>query len=74
MHGGVKGCFIVQCSFLQKGGFIVMKIVTPLADISHYIPLMQAGAGEYYSGIIPIEWLKKYNMAMPINRREWFLS
>ena len=51
-----------------------MKIVTPLADISHYVPLMQAGAGEFYSGIVPIEWLKKYNMVMPINRREWFLS
>lgn len=35
---------------------------------------MEAGAGEFYSGIIPIEWLKTYNMAAPINRREWLLS
>lgn len=51
-----------------------MKIVTPLSAVGHYIPLMKAGADEFYSGILPIEWLKKYNMTMPINRREWFLS
>lgn len=51
-----------------------MKIVTPLSTVGHYIPLMKAGADEFYSGILPIEWLKKYNMTMPINRREWFLS
>lgn len=51
-----------------------MKIVTPLSDVNHYIPLAEAGAGEFYCGITPLEWLKKYNMTIPINRREWFLS
>ncbi len=51
-----------------------MKIVTPLSDVNHYIPLVEAGAGEFYCGITPLEWLKKYNMTIPINRREWLLS
>jgi Collagenase and related proteases len=51
-----------------------MKIVTPLSQMNHYVSLAEAGADEFYCGIIPPEWLNTYNVTMPINRREWLLS
>lgn len=51
-----------------------MKIVTPLTNVDCYEPLMEAGADEFYCGIVPYEWLKKYNNTMPINRREFIYT
>jgi collagenase-like PrtC family protease len=47
-----------------------MKIVTPLTNVDCYEPLVEAGADEFFCGIIPFRWLEKYGSLMPINRRE----
>jgi Collagenase and related proteases len=46
-----------------------MKIVVPLSNIDCYEPLVEAGADEFYCGFLPYEWLKKYKVILPINRR-----
>jgi len=48
----------------------MMKVVTPLSDISSYEPLVEAGADEFFCGFIPFEWLKVYSSVLPLNRRE----
>lgn len=48
-----------------------MKIVTPLTAIECYEPLVNAGADEFFCGVIPYEWLKAFNNAAPFNRREY---
>jgi collagenase-like PrtC family protease len=51
-----------------------MKIVAPLTHVEAYAPLVQAGADEFFCGFIPYGWLKKYQVTVPINRREYFLK
>lgn len=51
-----------------------MKFVVPLNDIDYYEQLVEAGAGEFFCGYVPYEWIEKYGMVLPLNRREWFLS
>ncbi len=50
-----------------------MKIVTPLPYHEYYEPLVEAGAGEFYCGFIPFEWLSRYVNVMPGDRREFLL-
>ena len=52
----------------------MLKIVTPLSNIDCYEPLADAGADEFFCGFIPHEWLTKYGVIMPINRREFLLD
>lgn len=47
-----------------------MKIVAPLTNIDSYEALVEAGADEFFCGIVPFEWLKKYANIIPLNRRE----
>jgi Collagenase and related proteases len=47
-----------------------VKIVAPLSNINCYEPLVEAGAGEFFCGFLPFDWLKKYKAIIPINRRE----
>lgn len=51
-----------------------MKIITPLTNLDHFYPLVQAGAGEFFTGFIPFKWLEKYKTVNPINRREFLLG
>jgi putative protease len=51
-----------------------MTIVAPLSDLNNYIPLVEAGAGEFYAGYIPGRWLEKYYYLFPLNRRPFSLS
>lgn len=51
-----------------------LKVVTPLSNMDNYIPLVEAGADEFFCGILPFEWLDKYNVTMPLNRREYLLD
>ncbi len=50
-----------------------MRIVTPLPNHEFYEPLVEAGAGEFYHGFIPFEWLRRYVNVMPGDRREFLL-
>ncbi|QUL52232.1 U32 family peptidase [Paenibacillus tritici] len=47
-----------------------MKIVAPLSNADSYEALVQAGADEFFCGIVPYEWLKRYSNVLPLNRRE----
>ncbi|WP_054741280.1 U32 family peptidase [Cellulosilyticum ruminicola] len=51
-----------------------MKILAPLSQIENFEPLVEAGADEFFAGIFPYEWLKKYNAVFPINRREYIFG
>jgi len=51
-----------------------MKIVTPLSNIDCYESLVEAGADEFFCGVVPYGWLKKYNVSLPLNRREFLLD
>jgi collagenase-like PrtC family protease len=51
-----------------------MKIVAPLSSVEAYEPLVRAGADEFFCGVIPYDWLKRYQVTVPINRREYFLK
>lgn len=51
-----------------------MKIMIGLEELSSaedVRELVDAGAGEFYCGFIPLEWSKFYNYEVSINRREW---
>lgn len=51
-----------------------MKILAPLSNIGEVDPLIDAGAGELYCGVLSPRWKKSYtNVASP-NRREWSVS
>lgn len=47
-----------------------MKLVVPLTEVDYFLPLVDAGADEFYCGYLPYEWLKNYSNCSPINRRE----
>ncbi len=51
-----------------------MKILAPLSQVDNYIPLVEAGADEFFAGVFPYEWIKKYNAVFPINRREYIFG
>ena len=51
-----------------------MKIVAPLSSPEHFEPLVEAGAGEFYCGYVPPEWLRRFQQVQPVNRREYLLS
>lgn len=46
-----------------------MKILAPLADLDHFEKLVDAGADEFYCGMVPYEWIEKYGF--DLNRREF---
>lgn len=47
-----------------------MKIVSGLGSVDDYIPLAEAGADEFFCGYVPNEWLSRYGVFLPLNRRE----
>ena len=48
-----------------------MNILVPLSNVDDFEILLEAGADEFYCGFVPTEWLKKYGMWAPLNRREF---
>jgi U32 family peptidase len=47
-----------------------IKIVSPLSTIEEVEPLIKAGAGEFYCGVLPADWRENYSVAASINRRQ----
>jgi len=51
-----------------------MKILSPVNKPEEVIPLAEAGAEEFYMGVLDAAWRKKYTNVGSINRREWSTS
>ena len=51
-----------------------MKILSPVSKPEEVIPLAEAGAEEFYMGVLDTAWRKKYTNVGSINRREWSVS
>ncbi len=47
-----------------------VKIISPLSTIDEVEPLVQAGAGEFYCGVLPADWRESYSVAASLNRRQ----
>ena len=47
-----------------------MKIVAGLGSLKDYDAYAQAGADELFCGVMPFDWLEKYGVSVPLNRRE----
>lgn len=50
-----------------------MKIVAGLGSLDAFDAYVDAGADELFAGFIPAEWLERYGVAAPLNRREVLL-
>lgn len=51
----------------------MMKIVAGLGDVEAFEAYVQAGADELFCGCMPFEWLDRYGVVSPLNRREVLL-
>jgi putative protease len=49
---------------------MTLKILSPLSRIDEVEPLIDAGADEFYCGVLPSEWREKYTVAACLNRRQ----
>ena len=49
---------------------MTLKILSPLSRIDEVEPLIEAGADEFYCGVLPSEWREKYTVAACLNRRQ----
>ncbi len=47
-----------------------MKITAGIGSTDAYIPCVQAGADELFCGYVPADWMEKYGIFLPLNRRE----
>lgn len=47
-----------------------MKITAGIGSADAYIPCVQAGADELFCGYVPADWMEKYGIFLPLNRRE----
>lgn len=50
-----------------------MKITAGLGSLKDYDRYVEAGADELFCGVTPFEWLERFGVTMPINRREVLL-
>lgn len=50
-----------------------MKITAGLGTLEQYDAYVEAGADELFCGVVPFEWLEKYGVMLPLNRREVLL-
>ncbi|MEF2966630.1 U32 family peptidase [Paenibacillus sp. M1] len=48
-----------------------MRICTGLVSVEDLEPFIQAGAEEFYCGVIDNDWLNRYNYIVAVNRRPW---
>ncbi|MCE1246950.1 MAG: U32 family peptidase [Firmicutes bacterium] len=51
-----------------------MKILSPINNPDEVTPLAEAGALEFYAGVLDTAWRQKYTNVGSINRREWSTS
>ncbi len=49
---------------------MAVKIISPLSTIEEVEPLIEAGAGEFYCGVLPADWREHYSVAASLNRRQ----
>lgn len=49
---------------------MAVKIISPLSTIDEVGPLIEAGAGEFYCGVLPADWRENYSVAASLNRRQ----
>ncbi len=49
---------------------MALRILSPLSRTDEVEPLIEAGAGEFYCGILPEQWRRDYSVAASINRRQ----
>lgn len=49
----------------------MVSIIAPVNSVDEVEPLVSAGAGELYCGLIDDKWAKKYSPVCAPNRREW---
>ncbi len=49
---------------------MALRILSPLSNVDEVEPLIEAGAGEFYCGILPEQWRRNYSVAASINRRQ----
>jgi putative protease len=47
-----------------------IKILSPLSTVEETEPLIKAGAGEFYCGVLPEDWRESYSVAASLNRRQ----
>ena len=47
-----------------------MKITAGIGSTDAYIPCVEAGAQELFCGYVPADWMEKYGIFLPLNRRE----
>ncbi len=50
-----------------------MKIVAGLGSLDAFDAYVEAGTDELFAGFIPAEWLERYGVVSPLNRREVLL-
>jgi putative protease len=50
-----------------------VKLLVPLSNSVDFLPLVEAGADEFYCGFVPHEWLRRYQNILPLNRREFMI-
>ena len=43
-----------------------MKIVAPLSNVEAYRPLAEAGADEFFCGVIPHGWLERFQVTVEV--------
>jgi putative protease len=53
-------------------GVGLMKIQMPLSSVDEVESLILAGADEFYCGIMPDSWIKKYGFEVPLNCRSTY--
>ncbi len=49
---------------------MALRILSPLSEPNEVEQLIEAGAGEFYCGILPDQWRRDYSVAASINRRQ----
>jgi putative protease len=49
---------------------MALKILSPLSRVDEVGPLIDAGADEFYCGVLPAEWRSRYTVAACLNRRQ----
>jgi len=49
----------------------MIRILSPVNGLNEVEPLIEAGAEEFYCGVMPEAWKKQYSNVASPNRREW---
>lgn len=64
-------CYICYTDFnCHPGRSMAIKIISPLSTTAEVEPLITAGAGEFYCGVLPADWRESFSVAASLNRRQ----